>query len=224
MKRMVKFLKRVAVAMIGRRLANRFAYPYHNWRARVRTGQYLAALPPRDLLVNVGCGYHPIPGWVNIDLALGYADVVWDIRHPLPFKDQSCSAIFCEHVIEHLNQHDGKQLFNQFFRMLQPGGVVRISTPDAFRYLESYVSGEGFLYQPRFSDRAIPPIDRVNRMMRENGGHLWIYDQQSLIMALRSAGFTRTKIQSIGSSCHERMVGIDSPEREFESMYIEAIK
>ena len=224
MRRLFRRLKSTVVALIGRRMANRIAGPYHSWRSRVLTRQYIASLRQRDILVNVGCGYHPIPGWVNIDIARGYADVVWDIRQPLPFADQSCSAILCEHVIEHLNQHDGRQLLNQFFRMLQPDGVVRISTPDAFRYLESYVRGDGFIHQPRFGGPSIPPIDRVNRMMRENGGHLWIYDQQSLVMALESAGFKRTIIQRADISCHERMAGIDSPEREFESMYIEAIK
>jgi hypothetical protein len=43
-------------------------------------------------------------------------------------------------------------------------------------------------------------------------------------MALESAGFKRTIIQPADISCHERMAGVDSPEREFESMYIEAIK
>lgn len=222
MNRLFGVIRRLIVALIGRPRANQLAAPFHHHRARRRTARLLSQLPRRDLLINIGCGFRPLPGWVNLDLVPGYAEVIWDVRQMLPFPDQSVSAIFCEHVIEHLGQGEGRRLLGEFYRILQPGGVVRISTPDAAKYLNSYVRLDGFLDHPRFGDGSTPYIDLINRMMRENGGHLWIYDHQSLTVALREAGFGNVVKSLPGRSIHDRMNGIDSPEREYESLYIEA--
>ena len=61
-------------------------------------------------------------------------------------------------------------------------------------------------------------------MMRENGEHLWVYDVESLFLALNKAGFSSTIEQRFGASIHSRMREIDSEERAFESLYVEAIK
>lgn len=220
--RLVSVLKRMVVALIGRPRANQLAAPVHLYLARRRTLRLLSELPAKDLLINVGCGYRPLTGWINIDLVPGYAEVVWDVRQPLPFPDRSVSAIFCEHVIEHLDQVAGAALIREFYRMLQPGGVLRISTPDAGRYLKSYANEDGFLDHPRFGDGSITSMDLVNKMMRENGGHLWVYDYQSLAKVLRNAGFNWVEQSLPGDSTHQRMSGIDSPEREYESLYVEA--
>ena len=109
-------------------------------------------------------------------------------------------------------------------RALQPGGVLRISTPDAERFLRSYAGDREFLRHPSFSEPIESPLDRINQMMREYGQHLWVYDADSLQSALGRAGFSRTVEQSFGASVHPRMQGVDSQSREFESLYIEAVK
>jgi len=215
-------MKKSIAALIGRPLANRLATPYHQWMARRRNDRFLRALPSEGTLVNIGCGYRPLSGWVNLDLVPGYAEIVWDIRKGLPFKDQSVTAIFCEHVIEHLSREDGLRFIRECRRVLQVGGVVRISTPDAAKYLCSYVNNDEFLDHPRFGDGTVPRIDLVNRMMRENGHHLWIYDTRSLSIALDSAGFKNIQVMAYGLSSHPFMQGVDSKEREFESLYVEA--
>lgn len=215
-------IKHFGAELIGRERANRLSAPFYDHLARRRTARFLENLNQKDLLVNVGCGYRPLPGWVNVDIARGYADVVWDIRKGLPFNDQSCAAIFCEHVIEHLSREDGLNLLREFHRILQPGGVVRISTPDAGRFLKSYVNGDGFLNHPGFGDHVSNPLDRINMMMRENGQHLWVYDEASLIAALSLSGFKEIVRQQFAESLSGEMKAIDSPEREHESLYIEA--
>lgn len=222
---MLQNLKQAVVRLLGRETANRIAAPYHDWRARGRTRRTLLALPAKDLCINIGCGSLPLPGWVNLDAARGdKIDIVWDLRGGLPFPAESCAAIFGEHVIEHIPKAGAELLLRECHRVLQPRGVVRLSTPDAGKFLRAYVNDREFLSDPRFPDSADTSMDRVNMMMREYGQHLWVYDAESLILLLRKAGFSSVAEQQYGVSTHPRMQQIDSAARAFESLYVEAIK
>jgi predicted SAM-dependent methyltransferase len=221
----LKWLKHSLVKIIGREKANRISTPYHDWRARRRTQHFLAKLSQQDLHVNLGCGYQPMKDWINVDQARGSEiQVVWDLRRGLPFRDESCSAIFSEHVIEHIPKEDAARLIGECYRVLASGGVLRLSTPDAERYLRSYAGDQEFLRNPSFGETAGTPMDRINQMMREHGQHLWVYDTESLTLALEGAGFTRIVEQEFGQSLHASMRGIDSEPRAFESLYLEAVK
>jgi predicted SAM-dependent methyltransferase len=218
-------LKRAVAELLGRERANRVSAPYYDWLARRHTRRRLDALPSSGLLVNLGCGYRPLPGWVNLDMARGPAvDVVWDLGRGLPFQPDSCSAIFSEHVIEHLPKSQGEHLLRECYRVLQSGGVLRMSTPDAGRFLRSYAGDREFLRHPDFPSPVETPIDRVNIMMREGGQHLWAYDFESLSLCMRKTGFSSVVEQSFGVSLHPRMQGIDYDIRAFESLYVEGVK
>jgi predicted SAM-dependent methyltransferase len=162
---------------------------------------------------------------VNVDAARGPAvDVVWDLRQGLPFPSGSCSAIFCEHVIEHIPRESAPALLGECRRALEPDGVLRLSTPDAERYLRSYAGDGEFLRHPGFVEPSDTPLDRVNRMMREAGQHLWVYDEASLRLLLERSGFKTAVRQEFGRSLHPRMTGLDAEERAFESLYMEAAR
>lgn len=213
------------VGLIGRDLANRLARPYHDWKARRQTSQRLSHLPDTDLLVNFGCGPFPLPGWINVDIARWPGvEIIWDLRHGLPFPDESCAAMFGEHVIEHMPKEDAEKLLRECHRVLQKDGVLRLSTPDAGLYLRSYVGDGEFLRHPAFPEPMETPLDRINQMMRECGQHLWVYDTDSLLLTLRKAGFSRVTEQQFRQSGHPRMKHIDSEGRAFESLYVEAMK
>lgn len=210
---------------MGRERANRISAPYYDWQARRRTQRNLAALPPTALCVNLGCGPSALKEWVNVDIARGPGiDVVWDLRRPLPFRDESCEAIFCEHVIEHLSKEDAEKLLRECRRILQRGGVLRLSTPDAGRFLRSYAGDGEFLRHPNFSQPIETLLDRVQLMMREDGQHLWVYDSPSLLLLLERTGFTSATEQEFGVSRHPRMRNMDAEARRFESFYVEAVK
>lgn len=219
------WLKRSMARIIGRERANKISGPYHDWRARKRTQNFLAHLSQRDLCVNLGCGYRPMKDWINVDHARGpEVQVVWDLRHGLPFQDKSCSAIFSEHLIEHVPREDAGRLLAECHRVLAGGGVLRLSTPDAGRYLRSYAGDQSFLRDPALGEADGTPMDRVNQMMREYGQHLWVYDAESLMILLKKCGFASVVEQEFGQSAHPKMIGIDTESRAFESLYVEAVK
>ncbi len=220
-----KWLKSPVVGILGRERANRISAPYHDWRADQRTKHFLAQLPAKDLFVHLGCGYRPKQDWINVDQARGpEVQVVWDLRRGLPFADESCAAIFSEHFIEHVTKEDAANLLSECQRALQPGGVLRISTPDAELFLRAYAGDRQFLAHPGFTQPVDTPVDRVNYMMREYGQHLWSYDEELLRLMFERAGFTQVIRQRFGVSAHPRMNNIDFDEREFESLYLEGIK
>jgi len=218
-------MKRLIVNIVGRDTANRLSAPYHDWRARRRSARALAALPAKGLYVNFGCGPNALPGWVNLDVARGdQIDIVWDLRNGMPFANESCAALFGEHVIEHVPRDAAEKLVRECHRVLQPGGVLRLSTPDAGRYLRSYAGDGEFLRHPAFPAPYETPLDRINHMMREDGQHLWVYDADSLVLLLRKAGFSAAFEKKFGESADPRMQQIDSEGRAFESLYVEGVK
>ncbi len=221
----LQWLKRTVVEIIGRDRANRITAPYYDWRAQRRSSDYTAKLPATGLLLNLGCGYKPLPGWVNVDGARGsQVDVVWDLRNPLPFPSNSCASVFCEHVIEHLSRAAAESFLRECLRVLEPGGVARFSTPDAELYLRSYVTDRKFLYHPNFPEKIETPLDRINSVMRESGQHLWLYDGETLELLLRRVGFSSVVRQGFHESLQSQMANVDSEERAFESLYLEAVK
>lgn len=218
-------LKRIIVNLLGRERANRLSAPYHDWKASRRTRRRLTTLPANDLCINIGCGPNFLPGWINVDQARSDGiDIVWDLRQGLPFTSESCTAIFGEHVIEHITKEDAAKLLQECHRVLQRGGVIRLSTPDAGRYLRAYAYNDGFLQHSSFELSIETPMDRINQMMREYGQHLWTYDAPALTLLLKQAGFGEVSEQQFGLSRHPRMQGIDTESRAFESLYVEAVK
>jgi SAM-dependent methyltransferase len=73
--------------------------------------------------LHLGCGSHKIEGWENHDM-----DV--DLRAWLPFENDSVDFIFSEHVVEHLRPFEAWHYFEECFRILKRGGVVRTTVPD----------------------------------------------------------------------------------------------
>ena len=221
----VTTLKRAVVALLGRDRVNRLTSPLHDHLARRRTQRFLAALPRRGLLVNVGCGYRPLAGWINLDHARGpQVDVVWDIRMGLPFPPASCNAILSEHVIEHLTKPAAESFLAECWRALEPDGILRLSTPDAERFLRSYAGDRAFLHAPYFEAPIDAPLDRINIMMREDGHHHWSYDAELLTVVLLRVGFSLVKAMPFGQSCRAATHGVDTPARRFESLYVDAVK
>ncbi|HVS80692.1 MAG TPA: methyltransferase domain-containing protein [Pyrinomonadaceae bacterium] len=220
-----QWLKRSLVGIIGRERANQIAGPYHDRQARRRTLEFLGDLPENDLCVNLGCGYRPMKGWVNVDRARGpEVQVVWNLTEGLPFPDSSCDAVFSEHFIEHISKEDAARFLGECYRVLKTSGVLRISTPDAELFLRSYAGDQKFLVHSSFSQEIDTSVDRVNYMMREYGQHLWSYDEELLTLMLKRAGFNSIIRQRFGISLHPRMNDIDFADRAFESLYLEAVK
>lgn len=223
--KLITKLKNLLVHLFGRPLITRIATPVYYFKAFILSRIRIWRQWGRPVYVQIGCGFRPFPQWTNIDIVHGYADILWDVRKSLPFKTESVEAIFCEHVIEHLTKDQGRILLSECFRVLKKNGVARFSTPDAEKYLNSYVNKDDFFTKlPLFQGQQIPRIDIINHVMRENGSHLWIYDEESLRLAFHNAGFIDIYQKSFGDSTLLLMKNLDCIDRRMESLYIEGVK
>ena len=81
------------------------------------------------------------PAWETVDLI--DADYLVDFRkEPLPFENNSLDAVHSSHVIEHISQEAGLQIFQEIYRCLKSGGCCRLSTPDMDLLLDRYKLGD----------------------------------------------------------------------------------
>lgn len=91
-------------------------------------------------LLNVGCGLHFHPDWVNVDVVPASSAVIAaDVRNGLPFADEVFDAVYCSHVLEHLPQREAASLLRHMYRVLRPGGVIRVVVPDLETLAREYL-------------------------------------------------------------------------------------
>jgi len=134
-------------------------------------------------LVNIGCGKHYADGWLNYDIYAQSDKVIQhDISTPLPLHDNSCALVYHSHVLEHLPRWQAPIFLKECFRLLKPGGLLRVAIPDLETicrlYLENLAKAlEGD--QAAAERREWLTIELMDQMTREeSGGDMYRYWQQ----------------------------------------------
>jgi len=130
-------------------------------------------------MLNVGCGRRFHADWVNLDLVPSDESVQsCDISKGLPFDDRLFDAVYHSHVLEHLTPGAGRALLAECWRVLRPGGVVRVVVPDleqiASLYLQKHQQawdGDG-----KPSDYQWMKLELLDQMVRsQSGGQMGRY-------------------------------------------------
>jgi predicted SAM-dependent methyltransferase len=209
-------------------------YLQRRHRAGMQRVRRLAIAAP--LRLNLGSGFHPKEGWINIDLS-DSATVALDLREPLPFPDNSAEAIYTEHFFEHLNyvgldQSTAWQLetptgpsealafLRECRRVLKPGGLLDIVVPDAEGIIQEYAARHEQPFPkhdwwgPAWCDT---PIHCVNYVFRQGREHRYAYDEETLTRVLEGAGFTDVRRRGFDPD-------IDAPNHAIGSLCVHARK
>ena len=145
---------------------------------------------------------------------------VHDLRNGLPFATSSVDRIYLGQIIEHLNPvYEAPQLLAECYRVLRPGGILRIATPDLDRLVVAYINtlGEkehGPTQPPNQSleDFAVeqPPLYRAapasaklsyilfgamgpNSTWDHYEGHMHCFGKDAIERLLRDAGFEKIR-------------------------------
>ncbi len=179
----------------------------------VFTSKFGAAQKPaleaasRSTFLNLGCGTQPIAGFVNIDREPG-GDVVLDVTAGLPYADNTVDGIYSEHFIEHLSQGEGAALLRECRRVLRPGAVVRVATPDLDEIVQRYGTeawlGSGM--KTHGYEWVQNRCEMLNLNMRE-WGHQWLYNEQELVRLGRFAGLVPVGRCALNQSEHAMLRG-----------------
>lgn len=81
--------------------------------------------------------------WVDVDIDPKRGDVVVDFGQftSFPLADNCVSCIYGSHVFEHMSIYTSQTVFEECFRVLQPGGTLRLILPDVEKSIREYISG-----------------------------------------------------------------------------------
>ncbi len=81
--------------------------------------------------LDIGCGYRKKQGFVNIDMNKNCnPDILLDIsKKKLPHKDNTVDEIYCDNVLEHLNEQQIEFVLSEFHRVIKKQGKITIRVP-----------------------------------------------------------------------------------------------
>jgi predicted SAM-dependent methyltransferase len=181
----------------------------------------------RPYKIHVGCGSIKFKDWINLDIEnkQEVTDIVWNAAKGFPFiESQSCSLIYCEHFLEHLKVEEAKVYLSESYRILQPGGTLRIAMPSLEYVIDKYrsekwkdqdwLTWDGFKF---IQTRA----EMINISFRW-WGHQWLYDREELHRRLKESGFTLIQDMQIKNSNIQELQNRETREDSF--LIVEAQK
>jgi predicted SAM-dependent methyltransferase len=156
--------------------------------------------------LHIGCGPFRLEGWVNIDnTAYEGVDQILDVTGGLPFEN--VQFIFAEHFIEHLAYEDALMLMRECRRALNPGGILRLSTPNLDWVWASHYR------RVLTSEQEVLGCFLLNRAFRA-WGHQFLYNFGTLAAALRDAGFAEVVRCEYGKSEFADLNGLERHEQD----------
>jgi len=91
-------------------------------------------------MLNLGCGYNYHPDWVNVDfISTGDEVIPHDLTTGVPFSSENFDVVYHSHVLEHFTAQQGNFFIRECFRVLKPGGILRIAVPDLEGITRNYL-------------------------------------------------------------------------------------
>lgn len=144
-----------------------------------------------ELNVEFGAGGSRPTGWVTHDIEV-------PIEGPLPYADNTVDKIRAEHVIEHVDSAGLIHFLDSCYRILKPGGMLRLCVPII---------------------TAPPETFRLNREQARdlaiNHGHKCIHNYFTIQAALWIAGFPDLQVKDRDAlDWHHTVIGLEKDNLE----------
>jgi predicted SAM-dependent methyltransferase len=216
--------------------------------------------PEARLRLNLGCGHVTPEGWINVDgsnrawLASRWpavdrlltasrlippseftgAAVYANLTRDFPWPEGSASAVYMGEVLEHFRPTDGEALLRRCYKVLGPGGILRLRVPDNARFWRNYLDEyTAIRSRPRrewnthhsrwvewfFRDICVEPPGRFSA---ESFGHYhkWMYDDVSLINLFETVGFREVERMPF----HQSRIPEIKPVEARDDLIVEGVK
>lgn len=134
-------------------------------------------------MLNLGCGNRFHSSWVNLDISPRHPSVLQcDVVRGIPFGDDHFDVVYHSHMLEHIRRRDVQPFLQECRRVLKPGGILRVATPDLERLCELYldrVRGATTADALAASDHAWLVLEMFDQVARErSGGDMIAYLRQ----------------------------------------------
>jgi predicted SAM-dependent methyltransferase len=213
---------------------------YWKYKSKKSIEQYVRQSKVRK--IQIGAGNSQTEDWLmtDVDRRKNWSTVYLDACQPFPIPGGCFDYVFSEHMIEHIPYSGALKMLQECHRILKPGGTIRIATPDldvllalkrapANSLQAEYISWIAQYHMPYAAPATATHV--INNAFR-SWGHTFLFDEECLDLALRSAGFDRVKRMPVGISddlhlrnieMHGKTTGNEAM-NAFETMVLEARK
>lgn len=179
--------------------------------------------------LQIGSGDNLLEGWLNTDHSTLNAVVRF------PIDDNVFDYVYNEHMIEHLTWQEGLFMLKEAYRVLKPGGRIRVTTPGLEFLIDLFINRNEF--NTNYTAwgtiaNGLPhedPAIVINNFVRA-WGHQFIYSKELLVKTLEMAGFQNMTEYKILESDDPVFQNLEYASRmpdgylQRESMTIEATK
>lgn len=153
-------------------------------------------------------------------------------RMPMPFPNNSASVIFSGYCLEYLTRSESTRLLHDCFRILAPGGLIRLCQTDAQTIAEAYLSNrpdgpstEAADNVASFLSHAAPNHTRLGIRLFRRGGVQQLFDKPSLEYVLSQVGFEQMTSCEPGKGDCPDLEWIERPQQPWAHLlYVEARK
>jgi predicted SAM-dependent methyltransferase len=202
-----------------------------------------SVLAQDEIKLNIGCGISGIPGWCNIDnsptiplsrVPLGrrlFRTPAWprdvqriDVLRGLPFSDAAISHIYSSHLLQSLTYDESVALMKESFRVLKPGGVLRVVVPDLAIVVSDYLADPDPLASHKLMRRLSIQANAIRGLLGRGRGYEQMFDGRSLAQLFLEAGFNNPAVCSFKQSRIPQIDDLELEERRRESLYMESAK
>lgn len=91
-------------------------------------------------LLNLVCGQTYHKEWINIDIS-SHSEYVLahDLTKEIPFNDNIFDVVYHSHILEHFPKNYAHKFIKECYRVLKPGGIIRVVVPDLEGIVKEYI-------------------------------------------------------------------------------------
>lgn len=130
---------------------------------------------------------YKVKGLVGLSIKrANYQTILHDICDPYPLPDNSIDAYQSEDVFEHIEYEKLPSVLNEIYRILKPGGYLRISVPDYRFDIYSTRSVKDYNGNIVFDPDGGGTFENGKVC---GGGHLWFPTYESVLELARKSDF-----------------------------------
>lgn len=147
-----------------------------------------------------------------------------DIVEGLPLHAQTCTGIYCSHVLEHLSREDCQRAMDNTRRYLIPGGIFRFVLPDLEYFVRNYTDADAFMKATFLGvERRPRGLSGFVRTWLGNSAHLWMWDFKTIAHCLDLAGFKDIRRAQMGDSADPRFKQVEEASRWENCLGVECV-